>query len=353
MRKSASWAPAPNLKVLAVERNETDWIVAVDGLDHATCPLCGIQSISRHSSYRRTLQDLSAQGKPVSVRARMTRWRCRNDRCERRIFAERLPALTAPFARRTARLAGIVRLFGHGAGGRPSERLMTRLGMPVSDTTILRDLKRSARSHAYPVHVRVAGIDDWAWRKGMTYGTVIVDLERRRVVDLLPDRSAASTATWLKAHPGVEIVSRDRAGLYAEGAREGSPQALQVADRFHLLQNFREAVERQLGLFGASIREAPIAKALQENAPLAATNEHAPLQSAPQSLARRCKGSDALEYQKAGRLARRAPARLCSIRSGSSTMLEERSRPSPGLSVLDGRASPAGCACSSYRHAIP
>ena len=139
MRKSASWAPAPNLKVLAVERNETDWIVAVDGLDHATCPLCGIQSISRHSSYRRTLQDLSAQGKPVSVRARMTRWRCRNDRCERRIFAERLPALTAPFARRTARLAGIVRLFGHGAGGRPSERLMTRLGMPVSDTTILRD----------------------------------------------------------------------------------------------------------------------------------------------------------------------------------------------------------------------
>jgi hypothetical protein len=114
MRKSASWAPAPNLKVLAVERNETNWIVVVDGLDHATCPVCGIQSISRHSSYRRTLQDLSAQGKPVSVRVRMTRWRCRNDRCERRIFAERLPELTAPFARRTTRLAGIVRLFGHG-----------------------------------------------------------------------------------------------------------------------------------------------------------------------------------------------------------------------------------------------
>ena len=107
MRKSASLAPAPNLRVLAVERNETDWIVAVEGLDHGTCPVCGLQSISRHSSYRRTLQDLSAQGKPVSVRARMTRWRCRNDRCERRIFAERLPELTAPFARRTARLAGM------------------------------------------------------------------------------------------------------------------------------------------------------------------------------------------------------------------------------------------------------
>ena len=214
MRKSASWAPAPNLKVLAVERNETDWIVAVEGLDHGTCPVCGLQSISRHSSYRRTLQDLSAQGKPVSVRVRMTRWRCRNDRCERRIFAERLPELTAPFARRTARLAGIVRLFGHGVGGRPSERLMIRLGMPVSDTTILRDLKRSARSHANPVHVRVVGIDDWAWRKGMTYGTVIVDLERRRVVDLLPDRSAASTAKWIKGHHGgVDYQPRPRRAL--------------------------------------------------------------------------------------------------------------------------------------------
>jgi hypothetical protein len=89
-------------------------------------------------------------------------------------------------------------------------------------------------------------------------------------------------------------------------AREGSPQALQVADRFHLLQNFREAVERQLGLFGAPIREAPIAEALQENAALAATDEPAPLQPAPQRLVRRCKGADALEYQKAGRLARRA-----------------------------------------------
>ena len=183
---------------------------------------------------------------------------------------------------------------------------MIRLGVPVSDTTILRDLKRSARSNANPVHVRVAGIDDWAWRKGITYGTVIVDLERRRVVDLLPDRSAASTAKWIKGHPEVEIISRDRAGLYAEGAREGAPQARQVADRFHLLQNFREAVERQLGQFGAPIREAPIGETLQEGGVLTATDEPASLQAAPQGLAKRCKGSDALEYQKAGRLARRA-----------------------------------------------
>ena len=131
----------------------------------------------------------------------------------------------------------------------------------------------------------------------MTYGTVIVDLERRRVVDLLPDRSAASTAKWIEGHPEVEIISRDRAGLYAEGARAGAPQARQVADRFHLLQNFRKAVERQLGQFGAPIREVPIGEALQEGGVLAATDEPAPSQPAPQKAG---------EYQKAGRLARRA-----------------------------------------------
>jgi hypothetical protein len=182
--------------------------------------------------------------------------RCRNEHCERRIFAERLPQLAAPFARRTTRLAGIVRLFGHAAGGRPAARLMACLGMPTGRTTILRSVTRSARAQDEPSFVRVAGIDDWAWKKGSSYGTVIVDLERRQVVDLLADRSAASTAEWLRAHPEVEVVSRDRAGLYADGARQGAPQARQVADRFHPLQNFRETIEHQLGRFEAPIRGA-------------------------------------------------------------------------------------------------
>ena len=185
MKKSAHWAPAPNLTILTVERDETNWAVSVSGGDHAICPVCRVRSHSRHSSYRRTLRDLPAQGTPVEVRAQMTRWRCRNDRCERRIFAERIPGLAAPFARRTTRLAGIVRLFGHSAGGRPSERLMARLGMLVGHCTILREVKRSAQTDANAALVRVAGIDDWAWKKGMNYGTVIVDLERRQVVDVL------------------------------------------------------------------------------------------------------------------------------------------------------------------------
>ena len=123
---------------------------------------------------------------------------------------------------------------------------MKRLGMPVSDDTILRHLKRQVARFRAKTTVRVAGIDDWSWQKGRTYGTIIVDLERREVVDVLQDRTTAGTAEWLGQHPEIEIVSRDRCGLYAQGAREGAPQARQVADRFHLLQNLRETIETQL-----------------------------------------------------------------------------------------------------------
>ncbi len=261
MKTLKSWAPALDLNVGAVEPGGREVIVSIDcrGAGQtgsgACCPVCGTASSSRHSSYVRALQDLPAHGRPVRILARLTRWRCRNKRCDRRIFAERLPRLAAPFARRTSRLAEIVRLFGHTAGGRPSERLMARLGMPMSDTTILHSVKASAKDQPNGAVLRVVGIDEWAWRKGRNFGTVIVDLERRKVVELLADRTATSTADWFKRHPGIEIVSRDRAGLYADAARQGAPQARQVADRFHLLKNFRETVERQLGRFEAPIRQ--------------------------------------------------------------------------------------------------
>ena len=151
---------------------------------------------------------------------------------------------------------------------------MKRLGMPVSDTTILRSLKEHARTRSDNGAVHVAGIDDWAWRKGANYGTIILDLERRQVVDLLGDRSAATAANWFKEHPEVEVVSRDRAGLYAEAARQGAPQARQVADRFHLLQNFRETVERQLGRFEAPISDSQVdARDNQATSPLPARSD--------------------------------------------------------------------------------
>ena len=180
---------------------------------------------------------------------RLGRWRCRNQRCERQTFTERLTAIAAPLARRTCHIAEFVRLLGHTAGGRPGERLMARLGMPVSDSTILRQPKRHAATRA-PAAVRVLGIDDWSWRKGVSYGTVLVGLERRQVVDVLPDRSEAGKARWLERHPEVETISRDRCGLYAQGTLPGALQAAQVADRFHLLQNLRACIESHMTRVG-------------------------------------------------------------------------------------------------------
>ena len=116
-----------------------------------------------------------------------------------------------------------------------TERLLVRLAMQVSDNTILRHFKNYARGVGDARPIRMVGIDDWCWRRGDRYGTIIVDLERRKVIDVLPKHSVEETATWLKRHPEIEIVSRDRYGLYAQGARQGAPQAKQVADRFHLL----------------------------------------------------------------------------------------------------------------------
>jgi transposase len=201
MKTLIAWSPAAGLNVVSVERGDQAWTVSVHSRQPTFCPGCGARSESRHSTYWRTLWDLSAQGTPVVISARLGRWRCRNQKCDRRIFTERVPGLSAPFARRTARLAGIVRLLGHSAGGRPSERLMRRLGMPVSDTTILAVLKKHAGARSengVAAAVRVAGVDDWAWRKGHNYGTIIVDLERREVVEVLADRSAATTASWFK-----------------------------------------------------------------------------------------------------------------------------------------------------------
>lgn len=232
MQHIKSWAPGPNVRILGVERGENRWAVAAEGQHQADCPGCATVSTSRHSSYFRQLQDLPVQGVVVVVRLKVGRWRCRNPDCERRIFTERLPGIVAPSAQRTVRVCGLVRLIGHSAGGRPAERLMERFGMPVSDTTILRQLTSSPRDRPAKTSLRVVGIDDWAWRKGYRYGTILVDLERRTVVDLLPDRSAVTTAAWLARHPGIEIVSRDRCGLYAVASRTGVPKARQVADRF-------------------------------------------------------------------------------------------------------------------------
>ena len=195
---------------------DSHWTILALTEGLGVCPSCGGRSTHRHGWHERHLQDLPAQKASVTLKLRMRRWRCCNKTCERQTFVERLPEIATPLARRTRRAAELLHLFGHSVGGRPGERLMERIGMPTSDDTILRHLKRQAKARGADAGARVVGIDDWAWRKGATYGTIVVDLERREVIDVLPDRSTAGTANWLKQHPEVEIISRDRCGSFAQ-----------------------------------------------------------------------------------------------------------------------------------------
>ncbi|BAB54453.1 transposase (plasmid) [Mesorhizobium japonicum MAFF 303099] len=250
MHSKKHWAPGSGVKVLRVVRMGKDgWKVYASIPEKGICPGCGIRSRRRHGWRLRRLQDYPAHGETVTVELRIGRWRCTFQDCSRSTFSDEV-SVAAPHARRTARTAQIASHLGHATGGRPAERLMRRLGMPVSDDTILRHLKHNAAGAAPPA--RIIGLDDWSWRKTWRYGTIVVDLERRSVVDILEDRSVESAAHWLRRNPSVEVVSRDRCGLYAQAVREGAPQAIQIADRFHLVQNLRLAVEEQMSLSGRS-----------------------------------------------------------------------------------------------------
>jgi transposase len=201
------------------------------------------------------------------------RFRCSNSACAQRIFTERFPTHLRPWARKTLRLGETLRSLGMRAGGRGAQALARRLGMAVSPQTVLRLVMAAPEPASAPVSV--LGVDDFALRRGQTYATMLVDLERRRVVDLFPERSEVSLAHWLRQHPGVRLISRDRAGDYASGAALGAAQAEQVADRFHLLMNAGEVLERCLTRYHARLHEAAVQSA-PANAILRVTKHSAP-----------------------------------------------------------------------------
>ncbi len=207
----------------------------------ALCPVCSSLTSHVHSSYQRRITDLPCAGRTVTLLIHARRYFCRNPRCPRRTFRERLPTLAAPRARSTHGVRATLTHIGFALGGAAGARLAHLLGLPTSDTTVLRLVRAMPGP---PVRQpRVLGIDDWAWRKGARYGTMICDLEQRRPIDLLPDRTPDTVAAWLRAHPGITVISRDRGDTYIEGATRGAPDATQVADRFHLVKNLGEAVE--------------------------------------------------------------------------------------------------------------
>ena len=223
---------------------------------NAPCPLCATPARRIHSDYGRTLADLPWAQYRVCLQLRVRKWFCRNRACHRRIFTERLPTIAAPWARRTLRLAQRLVALGVALGGTAGVRLGHAWDLAVSRNTLLRGLRRQS-TPSFPTPT-VLGVDDFALRKRHTYGTILVDLERRQPVALLPDRTAATLAQWLQEHPGVAVIARDRSTAYAEGARQGASEAIQVADRFHLLQNLREALDQVF------ITHSPILDAVNE-----------------------------------------------------------------------------------------
>lgn len=214
------------------------------GQEGPNCPMCQEDSQRQHSRYVRTLKDLPWGQYSVVIVLEAGKWFCENPECERCIFTERLPGIARPWARRTERLAEVQTELGLTVGGRAGACLSELLHSLVSRDTLIR-LVRHQAVELFPTP-RVLGIDDWAKRKGQSYGTILVDLETHQVVEVLPERNAKCVEQWLKAHPGVEIISRDRAGEYAAGASAGAPEAIQVADRFHLLKNLGDTLTEAL-----------------------------------------------------------------------------------------------------------
>ncbi len=219
-------------------------LVAAMTAPKAVCPDCHQPSQRRHSGYPRTLADLPWALMPVALVLQVRRFFCDTAGCGRLTFTERLPTVAPLYARTTTRLRHSQAYTGLALGGSAGARQLARQALPGSRNTVLRRV-RSLSTPAYPPP-HVVGIDDWAWRKGHRYGTIVVDLERGCPIDVLEDRLADTVAAWFKAHPEVNVVARDRAESYASGIRQGAPEAVQVADRFHLMQNVAAALECHL-----------------------------------------------------------------------------------------------------------
>jgi transposase len=239
---------SPDPQILNFEEIEFDADVVVVKVMSAekevACPYCQMAAYRMHSRYIRTLDDLPCGERRVKIQWKTRRFFCDNQRCPYLTFCERLPQVARYYARKTKRLQEKQAEIGWALGGEAGKRLACQLNIPISADQLIHQIQFEPGN---PVPTpRVLGIDDWAMRKGQTYGTILVDLEEHQVIDLLPDRKPETVAEWLKAHPGIQIICRDRGKEYIQGVALGEQDVIEIADRFHLLKNMVELLQRLL-----------------------------------------------------------------------------------------------------------
>src|SRR5579859_4660112 len=242
MEEASLFSLPEGMRVEHIQITEHGLVIAVEA-SHPTscCPLCTQLSDSLKSHYRRVLRDAPCAGREVQLVLTVRKFYCHNLYCERKVFTERLPTFVEPWARMTIRCCQHITSIGLATCGKGGARLADRLGIHTTRPTILRRIMDLP--HISGGSVVYVGIDDFAFRRGYRFGTILVNLESHRVVDLLPDRRKETAARWMYHQPDLAVISRDRGGEYASAAREGAPQAIQWADRFHVVKNFAEAVQ--------------------------------------------------------------------------------------------------------------